>query len=102
MAGRVPGATNLRFDFPLELLQVYVRKRPHMDYFMNKVSQWFEIIVFTASQKVLTIALRATLCQQQLVVAFAASDCVPCHCIAPLPLPFEGVSGLRRQVAEHH
>ena len=32
--------------------QVYVRKRPHMDYFMNKVSQWFEIIVFTASQKV--------------------------------------------------
>ena len=32
--------------------QVYVRKRPHMDYFMNKVSQWFEIIVFTASQRV--------------------------------------------------
>ena len=32
--------------------QVYVRKRPHMDYFMSKVSQWFEIIVFTASQKV--------------------------------------------------
>jgi len=32
--------------------QVYVRKRPHMDYFMARVSQWFEIIVFTASQKV--------------------------------------------------
>jgi len=32
--------------------QVYVRKRPHMDYFMNRVSQLFEIIVFTASQKV--------------------------------------------------
>ena len=31
---------------------MYVRKRPHMDYFMARVSQWFEIIVFTASQKV--------------------------------------------------
>ena len=32
--------------------QVYVRKRPHMDLFMQRVSQLFEIIVFTASQKV--------------------------------------------------
>jgi len=32
--------------------QVYVRKRPHMDHFMQAVSQLFEIIVFTASQKV--------------------------------------------------
>merc|ERR1719240_278177 len=32
--------------------QVYVRKRPHMDAFMQAVSQLFEIIVFTASQKV--------------------------------------------------
>ena len=32
--------------------QVYVRKRPHMDFFMSRVSQLFEIIVFTASQKV--------------------------------------------------
>jgi len=32
--------------------QVYVRKRPHLEYFMNQVSQMFEIIVFTASQKV--------------------------------------------------
>ena len=30
--------------------QVYVRKRPHVEYFMNQVSQLFEIIVFTASQ----------------------------------------------------
>ena len=32
--------------------QVYVRKRPHMDLFMEAVSKKFEIIVFTASQKV--------------------------------------------------
>lgn len=32
--------------------QVYVRKRPHVDYFMSKVAGMFEIIVFTASQKV--------------------------------------------------
>ena len=32
--------------------QVYVRKRPHMDYFMQRVSQLFEVVVFTASQKV--------------------------------------------------
>ncbi|KAL3921806.1 MAG: hypothetical protein SGPRY_004776 [Prymnesium sp.] len=32
--------------------QVFVRKRPHLDYFMEQVSQMFEIIVFTASQKV--------------------------------------------------
>ena len=32
--------------------QVYVRTRPHMEYFMSRVSQLFEIIVFTASQKV--------------------------------------------------
>ena len=32
--------------------QVYVRKRPHMDFFMERVSKLFEITVFTASQKV--------------------------------------------------
>lgn len=32
--------------------QVYVRTRPHLETFLKQVSQWFEIIVFTASQQV--------------------------------------------------
>ena len=40
----------LRDTWPLRP-QVFVRKRPHMDYFMEEVSKMFEIVVFTASQK---------------------------------------------------
>jgi CTD small phosphatase-like protein 2 len=32
--------------------QVYVRKRPYLDYFLESVAKNFEVVVFTASQKV--------------------------------------------------
>lgn len=32
--------------------QVYVRTRPHLSHFLSTVAQWFEVVVFTASQKV--------------------------------------------------
>ena len=32
--------------------EVYVRIRPHLEYFLKQVAQWFEVVIFTASQKV--------------------------------------------------
>lgn len=44
------------FTFPVSFnaqeYTVYVRRRPHLQSFMERVSQMFEIIVFTASQSV--------------------------------------------------
>lgn len=41
------------FEIPLEMQgethTVYVKKRPGVDEFLAKVSQWYEIVVFTAS-----------------------------------------------------
>jgi len=44
------------FQFPVFFnnteYQVYVRKRPHFEEFLKKVSQKFEVVIFTASQEV--------------------------------------------------
>ena len=44
------------FTFPVAFnavnYQVYVRKRPYLDYFLESVAKDFEIILFTASQSV--------------------------------------------------
>ena len=41
------------FQIPLEMQgethMVYVKKRPGVDHFLRKVSEWYEVIVFTAS-----------------------------------------------------
>lgn len=39
-------------DFNGMTYRVYVRKRPHLDYFLECVAKHFEVVIFTASQKV--------------------------------------------------
>eukprot|EP01032_Pedospumella_encystans_P014167 gene14167-16292_t len=39
-------------NFNGQIYQIYVRKRPYLDYFLETVSKSFEVVVFTASQKV--------------------------------------------------
>jgi TFIIF-interacting CTD phosphatase-like protein len=45
----------IRHDFMVEVLNenasliYYVYKRPHLDYFLKKVAQWYDIVIFTAS-----------------------------------------------------
>ena len=39
-------------SFNGQIYQIYVRKRPYLDYFLETVSKSFEVVVFTASQKV--------------------------------------------------
>ena len=43
---------NFSVDFNGTLYDVYVRKRPHFQHFLEQVSRRFEVVVFTASQQV--------------------------------------------------
>jgi len=57
----VEACDNADLTFPVEFhgmsYQVYVRLRPHLTEFLEKVSKNFEVIVFTASQQVYADAL---------------------------------------------
>jgi len=40
---------SVRVNFSGVPATFFVRKRPHVDLFLEKVSQWFELVIFTAS-----------------------------------------------------
>ncbi|CAF0918196.1 unnamed protein product [Brachionus calyciflorus] len=42
----------LRVEIDRHPVRFYVYKRPHVDYFLSVVSQWFELVVFTASMEI--------------------------------------------------
>jgi CTD nuclear envelope phosphatase 1 len=42
----------LRVEIDRHPVRFYVYKRPHVDYFLNMVSQWYELVVFTASMEI--------------------------------------------------
>jgi CTD small phosphatase-like protein 2 len=49
----MPGAEfSFKVNFNRMQYTVYVRKRPFLKEFLETVSKWFEIVVFTASQSV--------------------------------------------------
>ena len=47
---------NKKFCLKVEIdrhpVRFYVYKRPHVDYFLTMVSQWYELVVFTASMEI--------------------------------------------------
>jgi len=42
----------LQVEIDRHPVRFYVYKRPHVDYFLNIVSQWFDLVVFTASMEI--------------------------------------------------
>jgi CTD small phosphatase-like protein 2 len=47
----VPCAFTFPVDFNGQSYTVSAQIRPHLEYFLRQVAQWFEVIIFTASQK---------------------------------------------------
>lgn len=47
--------SRIHYDFMINVVidsqpaQFYVYKRPHLDFFLKMVSQWYEVVIFTAS-----------------------------------------------------
>ncbi|KAL7733668.1 hypothetical protein ACLKA6_005114 [Drosophila palustris] len=45
-------APDFRFYIPVKDATVYVYKRPHVDFFLDRVSKWYNLTVFTAATEV--------------------------------------------------
>ncbi|XP_066923652.1 CTD nuclear envelope phosphatase 1A-like [Clytia hemisphaerica] len=41
----------LKVTIDRHLVRFYVHKRPHVDYFLDVISQWYDLVVFTASME---------------------------------------------------
>ena len=55
---RMPETSNTSPDFVLKVqidnsqIEFYVHKRPYLDYFLSVISQWYDLVVFTASLEI--------------------------------------------------
>ena len=48
----VPADFTLNVVIDNHPVSFFVHKRPHVDYFLETVSKWFDLVVFTASMEV--------------------------------------------------
>jgi len=46
-------------------VRFFVHKRPHVDYFLDVVSKWYELVVFTASMEIYGTAVADRLDRQK-------------------------------------
>lgn len=53
---RAPPAVPVGYDHTFHIPQcnatVYVYKRPHVDFFLDRVSQWYNLVVYTAAREI--------------------------------------------------